>query len=327
MTSLDEEIRGIFGGDGSPMIEDLVFLGYRGSIAHGTYAPSSDPNSIDDKDLMGVFVAPVEHYLGFGRRETFEKWVGEWDTVSYELRKFIRLLLKSNPTLLSMLWLKDEHVLLTTSAWRCMVENRDLFVSRQAYHSFVGYARSQIRKMTRLAKPGEAVEKERRLLEDEIRFRQGRTVNDPASKYAAYASYSLNNLRAHRNALKGQTGYMGQKRKALVEKHGFDTKNAAHTIRLLRMGVEFLRDGELQVWREDAADLLAIKRGERSLESIEAETDRLFRAAEIEHGKSRLAERPDREGAERLLVGLIREHQERQTNSRILGQIRRETQR
>lgn len=29
------------------------------------YVPSDDPDSIDDKDLMGVFVGPVEHYLGF----------------------------------------------------------------------------------------------------------------------------------------------------------------------------------------------------------------------------------------------------------------------
>jgi hypothetical protein len=47
--------------------ENLILLGYRGSIAHNMYVPQPDPNSIDDKDLMGVFVAPVEHYLGFGR--------------------------------------------------------------------------------------------------------------------------------------------------------------------------------------------------------------------------------------------------------------------
>ena len=307
---LNGEIRAIFDGDEAPALDDMIFLGYRGSIAHGTYAPSSDPNSIDDKDLMGVFVAPVEHYLGFGRRETYEKWMGEWDTVSYELRKYVRLLLKSNPTLLSMLWLKNEHVLLATPTWERLVENRHLFVSRQAYHSFVGYARSQIRKMTRLAKPKETTEKELELVGDEINFREGRTVNDPMFKHLDYETYSLNNLRAYRNALRGQTGYMGQKRKSLVEKYGFDTKNAAHTIRLLRMGVEFLRDGELQVWREDAQELLAIKHGERTLESIETETRKLFEVAEEEYNRSSLPERPDRDSAERLLVEMIREHQE-----------------
>lgn len=305
---MNGEIERIFDGDKAPYLEDMIFIGYRGSVAHGTYAPSSDPDSIDDKDLMGVYVAPVEHYLGFGRRETFEKWVGEWDTVSYELRKFVRLLLKSNPTLLGMLWLEDEHVLLSSPAWTRLVENRHIFVSKQAYHSFAGYARLQVRRMTRMAKPKEATEKELKLIEDEISFREGRTVNDPMFKHEAFETFSLNNLRTHRNALKGQTGYMGAKRKALVEKHGFDSKNAAHTIRLLRMGVEFLRDGELRVWREDAAELLEIKRGEWPLDRIEAEAEKLFKTAEEEHTKSTLPERPDREAAERLLVELVREH-------------------
>jgi predicted nucleotidyltransferase len=47
---------------------------------------------------MGVFVAPTEHYLGFGRDEVKEKFVGEWGAVSYEVRKFIGLLLRSNQT-------------------------------------------------------------------------------------------------------------------------------------------------------------------------------------------------------------------------------------
>ena len=31
-----------------------ILMAYRGSIAHGMYTPSTDPDSIDDKDLMGV---------------------------------------------------------------------------------------------------------------------------------------------------------------------------------------------------------------------------------------------------------------------------------
>ena len=33
--------------------DDLIVLGYRGSISHGMYVPQTDPNSIDDKDVMG----------------------------------------------------------------------------------------------------------------------------------------------------------------------------------------------------------------------------------------------------------------------------------
>lgn len=44
-------------------VEDIIpqtpaLVGYRGSIAHGMYVPNTDPNSIDDKDVMGVCIPP-----------------------------------------------------------------------------------------------------------------------------------------------------------------------------------------------------------------------------------------------------------------------------
>lgn len=52
--------------------EGLISLCWRGSVAHGMYVPKSDPDSIDDKDVMGVYVGPIEHYLGV-QGKTFMK--------------------------------------------------------------------------------------------------------------------------------------------------------------------------------------------------------------------------------------------------------------
>jgi len=41
------------------------------------------------------------------------------------------------------------------------------------------------------------------------------------------------------------SGYMGEKRKAMARKYQYDVKNAAHLIRLLRMGSEFIVSGIL----------------------------------------------------------------------------------
>ena len=38
------------------------------------------PDSIDDKDIMGVYIGPLEHYLGFGRKDVYEQWEGAWDS-------------------------------------------------------------------------------------------------------------------------------------------------------------------------------------------------------------------------------------------------------
>jgi hypothetical protein len=51
------------------LVDNLILLGYRGSIAHNMYIPNTDPNSIDDIDLMGVFLAPENFYIGLGQHK------------------------------------------------------------------------------------------------------------------------------------------------------------------------------------------------------------------------------------------------------------------
>jgi uncharacterized protein len=65
------------------------------------------------------------------------------------------------------------------------------------------------------------------------------------------------------------TGQMGEKRKALKDKYGYDTKYAYHTVRLLRMCRECLNTGELNVFRMDGEELYKIRNGEYSLEQVE----------------------------------------------------------
>lgn len=101
-------------------------------------------------------------------------------------------------------------------------------------------------------------------------------------------------------------GYMGQKRKSLVDKHGYDTKNASHLIRLLRLGIEFMRDGELNVMRHDAPQLLQIKDGEWTLKQVKDEAERLFKVAEETYLNSTLPKRPDRRAVSELCHEVIR---------------------
>lgn len=235
-----------------------ILVGYRGSIAHGMYVPESDPNSIDDKDVMAICVPPLEqHYFGlkpFGSKGTQEIKHREWDVVVYEAVKFIRMLQQGNPNVLCMLWLEPNYYIKVTPSGRMIIENRELFVGRHVYRSFVGYAHSQLHRMTHHA--------------------------------------------FH--------GHMGAKRKALVEKYGYDTKNAAHLIRLLRMMVEFLKDGRLNVLRHDATQLLEIKGGEWPLDRVLVEADRWFRLGEDAYVNSSLPVEPDKKRITELTVEVLR---------------------
>jgi len=103
-------------------------------------------------------------------------------------------------------------------------------------------------------------------------------------------------------------GYMGKKRRELVMRVGYDAKNAAHLIRLLRMGIEFLTEGTIYVERADGPELLTIKRGEWSLEKVKAEAERLFQLAQEAYVRSSLPPEPDRDRAEKLCVRMIGEY-------------------
>ena len=98
---------------------------------------------------------------------------------------------------------------------------------------------------------------------------------------------------------------MGEKRKKLVEKFGYDTKNAAHLIRLLRMGIEFLSTGKLNVMREDAKQLIQIKKGEFSLEKIKEMAEKLFDDARQSLINCSLPEEPEYKKAEDMLMNII----------------------
>ncbi len=230
-------------------INGCILMGYVGSIAHGTYVPQSNPNSIDDRDVMGIVIPSADHIIGLGSWEGKQFMEGCWDVTLYSLAKFIKLLLKCNPNVLGLLWLEKNGYLLKTWVGQLLIDRRDIFVSKQAYHAFSGYAHGQLKRMTHLA----------------------------------------------------YEGYMGAKRKALVQKHGYDTKNAAHLIRILRMGIEFLVEGKLYVLRSDSQELLQIKAGAYSLEKVNRMADKLFEDARTAYMESNLPAEPNRDAANKLL--------------------------
>ena len=123
-------------------------MGYRGSKAHKTYVDPANPNSIDDIDVMGVAVASKDVYLGLQTFEQKERFVDEWDSVIYEVRKFFRLLLRANPNVLSLLFLEPEDYLIIKREGQKLLDSRDLFASKRVYKSFIGYAHGQLKRMT-----------------------------------------------------------------------------------------------------------------------------------------------------------------------------------
>ncbi len=141
-----------------------------GSGVHGTGLSGQD-----DRDEMGICLEPPQFVTGLARVpngiagenpsvpfEQYERhtvWdkpgglanrssAGDLDVVIYSARKWARLALGGNPTVLLVLFTPDHDTMHRNATGAELVENAHRFVSRQAADRFLGYLRAQKGAMT-----------------------------------------------------------------------------------------------------------------------------------------------------------------------------------
>lgn len=141
-----------------------------GSGVHGTSVAGQD-----DRDEMGLCLEPREYVTGvsrvpgagadFGGLIEFEQYeyhsawerpgalanrsgAGDLDVCIYSARKWVRLALQGNPTVLLPLFVPESEIVVITDAGRELRENADRIASRRAAERFLGYLVSQRRSMT-----------------------------------------------------------------------------------------------------------------------------------------------------------------------------------
>ena len=119
----------------------------RGSHLYGLNTETSD------KDIGGVFIIPQEYLMGL-RSNYIEQVADETnDTVFYEFGRWIELLLKANPTALESLYAPENCVIGEVHpAVKYIIDNRDMFLSKECLKTLTGYAISQIGKARGLNK-------------------------------------------------------------------------------------------------------------------------------------------------------------------------------
>jgi uncharacterized protein len=141
-----------------------------GSGVHGTSVSGQD-----DRDEMGLCLEPPEFVTGLARVpngvggqsfsvrfEQYERhtaWdrpggranrsgAGDLDVIIYSARKWARLALAGNPTVLLVLFVPDSEVVFRNQAGAELTDNAHRFVSRLAASRFLGYLRAQKAAMT-----------------------------------------------------------------------------------------------------------------------------------------------------------------------------------
>lgn len=115
-----------------------LYLVIRGSHAYGTNLPTSDT------DYSGVFVQNLDSILGMSYVEQIND--DKNDIVIYELRRFLELLAKNNPTILELLNTPEDCIVYKHPLFDKILENKDNFLTKICANSFGGYAKEQIGK-------------------------------------------------------------------------------------------------------------------------------------------------------------------------------------
>jgi uncharacterized protein len=127
-----------------------IFLTKHGSQAYGTALPTSDI------DLKGIAIAPRAYYLGFLQHFEQAEVRTPLDVVIYDIRKFFKLAADCNPNIIEMLFTDEADWIVSSrfdstvfppNLWRTVHDQRDLFLSRRAQHTFSGYAIAQLKRI------------------------------------------------------------------------------------------------------------------------------------------------------------------------------------
>lgn len=122
-------------------LEDgIIFATLHGSHAYGLNTPESD------EDVRGICIAPKK--LTYGFFSTFEQVVlNEPDTTIFSIQKFFKLAGLCNPNCVEILFTEPEDHIIVTPIGQKIIDNRHLFLSKMAKHSFMGYAKSQLHRI------------------------------------------------------------------------------------------------------------------------------------------------------------------------------------
>lgn len=231
--------------------KQTILLAPTGSYAYGTNTEESD------RDYKGVCIPPIEYYLGlesFNEYNTtggknFKNTKDDVDVSIIHINKFVKDAMRGVPNNIEILFVREKDFIKVTDSGQRLIENRELFLSKQIVKPFGGYATSQAKKL--------------------------------------------------------KTKKVG--RQDLIDKYGYDTKMASHTIRLLTSAIEILSTGSFSTYRTDRERLISIKNGNFTFDEVLEMIEFFDATLGVVAAKSGLPDKPDHGKINSLLIDINEE--------------------
>ena len=251
--------------------ENIILLGLGGSHAYGT----SNENS--DLDIRGAALNSGRNIL---LKKDFEQVTDSLtDTTIYSFDKLITLLANCNPNTIELLGLKPEHYLYIGKAGQHLLDNKEMFLSQRAAHSFGGYANQQLRRLEN----GSVRAQNQHLREQHLLKVINGVTDNFMGKFAEYhpnavsmyidrserlgeeiyvdfdfKHYPLrdfNMILSETAAIEREYSKLGMRNSKAIE-HGKIEKHAMHLVRLYYMAFDILERKKIVTCREAEHDLL-----------------------------------------------------------------------
>lgn len=122
----------------------LLFEYIRGSHLYGLNTENSD------EDHGGIYIEPLESIMGLGIGFPEVVCDKNNDETWYSFKKYMSLLLNSNPNILESLYVPKDKILYMHPVWEEVLKERDKFITKKCFGSFMGYAKTQLEKAYKL---------------------------------------------------------------------------------------------------------------------------------------------------------------------------------
>jgi hypothetical protein len=310
-----------------------------GSHLFGTATPLSD------LDYKGVYIPDARDILLQRVRDTISQSrpkapgeknsAGDVDREFYSLQRYLELLSEGQTVALDMLFAPDTAMVGEPGhEWREIQANSDRLVTRRAA-SFVRYCRQQANKYgikgSRVAAARAALallvsaEADRgstaRLstVETQViaftRTTEHASVLDmemPGGRLVRHLEVCgrkmpfTSAIKSARETAQRLVDEYGERALQAERNEGVDWKALSHAVRVGREAVELLETGRITFPLPCAAEILAIKRGERPYAAVGEEIERLLEAVESAAARSLLRDEPDQDFIDDLVARTYR---------------------
>ena len=277
---------------------NICILALGGSWAYGTNIETSDV------DIRGCALNNKREIL---TNVKFEQVVdNNTDTTIYSFNKLMHLLSNCNPNVIEILGLKPEHYLYLTDEGKELLDNSDIFLSKRAYHTFGGYAYSQLRRLdNKAARKLDQSEQENHILnsiknsqltfdekyleydEDAIKLYIDDAVNEEFDKeifmdihLTHYPLRDYKGMWSEMNNIVKEYSRLGHRNENAI-KRGKLAKHMMHLIRLYMMCDDILLDGKIITYREKEHEFLMDIRNGKFLDDNDQPTEEFMDIVEV----------------------------------------------